>query len=316
MINSEHIFEAYGLGATLYMPVIHPKVPDILSGQTECPSSSMVLCLEDALGEGDVERGITVLRRVLGHMGHREGLRVFVRPRSLEMAHRLAGFRDIDKVEGFIAPKVRVETVADWMGLVDSVGLRIMPTLETSEFFDPGRVAATRDVLNGFDHRLVSAIRLGGNDFLAALGLRRQRGITSWEGPLAWLLSMCSSMFTAAGYPVAAPVFDIIDDLDTLRREVTRDIAAGFISKTAIHPAQVGIIEEAMRVTQEELKRARAILDENAGAVFQIGGVMCEPSTHHAWAERILARERIFNARPDTEAVEAPSGRERKQSVY
>ena len=291
------MFEAYTLGATLYMPVIHPKVPDILSGRagwSECPASSIVLCLEDALDDGDVERGIAVLRRVLKNVYHRRNLRVFVRPRSLEMAHRLSGFRDINQVEGFIAPKVRIETAGDWMDIVRAADLRIMPTLETSEFFDPGRIAAIRDIFNGFDHRLISAIRLGGNDFLGALGLRRQRGITSWEGPLAWILSMCSSMFISAGYPVAAPVFDIIDDTETLRRECIRDIAAGFISKTAIHPVQVGIIEGAMRVTNDDIWRARSILDKNAGAVFQIGGVMCEPSTHCNWAMRILARERIF----------------------
>lgn len=294
MINQEHMFDAYSLGATLYMPVIHPKVPDILSGKDTCPSSSIVLCLEDALSEGDVERGISTLKDVLKNVRHRDSLKVFVRPRSLEMAHRLAGFRNISAVEGFVAPKVRPENAADWMDVVQSAGLRVMPTLETSDFFDPARIAAVRDVFNTFDHRSISAIRLGGNDLLGALGLRRQRGVTSWEGPLAYVLSMCSSMFISAGYPVAAPVFDIIDDLETLQREVKRDIAAGFISKTAIHPAQVLVIETAMRVTREENCQANAILEKDARAVFQIGGVMCEPSTHYNWARRIEARNKIF----------------------
>jgi citrate lyase beta subunit len=297
MINSEHMFDAYKLGATLYMPITHNKVPDILSGEAECPSSSIVLCLEDSLAEGDVERGISVLRDVLKDVAHREDLKVFVRPRSLEMGHRLAGFENINKVEGFVAPKIRAETVADWMGIVNGAGLRIMPTLESAEFFDPGRIAAVRDVFNTFDHRTISAIRLGGNDFLGALALRRQRGVTSWEGPLGWILSMCSSMFVAAGYPVSAPVFDIIDDQETLAREVERDVAAGFISKTAIHPAQVSVIEDAMKVDMEELQQARAILDKDAKAVFQIGGMMCEPSTHHNWACRIMARNKIFGCR-------------------
>ena len=296
MINLDHMLDAYSLGATLYMPMIHPRVSEILSGQTACSSSSLVLCLEDALAEGDVERGITVLHDVLDNINHRDDLRVFVRPRSLEMAHRLAGFSKIGRIEGFIAPKVRVETAGDWMDIIESAGLRIMPTLETMDFFDPGRITAIRDVFNNFDHRLISAIRLGGNDFLGALGLRRQRGITSWEGPLAWVLSMCSSIFISSGYPVAAPVFDIIDDMITLQREVVRDIAAGFIGKTAIHPVQVGIIESAMRVSEDDIDQANAILNRNAKAVFQIGGVMCEPSTHRNWARRVLARNRIFGA--------------------
>ncbi|MCA9774036.1 MAG: HpcH/HpaI aldolase/citrate lyase family protein, partial [Myxococcales bacterium] len=68
----------------------------------------------------------------------------------------------------------------------------------------------------------------------------------------------------------------------------------GFISKTAIHPAQVPIIEGAMRVSGEEEEAARAILNQEARAVFQIGGVMCEPATHAGWARRVLARAEIF----------------------
>lgn len=290
MKNLTHMFSAYSLGATLYMPVIHPKVSGILSGNVACPSSSIVLCLEDALHENDVERGIASLKASLETVSHRSDLRVFVRPRSLEMAHRLAGLDKITEIEGFVAPKVRPETIADWLEIARSKSLRVMPTLESGEFFDPGRIIAIRDAMNAFDIETIAAIRLGGNDLLGSLGLRRQRGMTSWEGPLGWVLSMASSILVSSGYPVAAPVFDIIDDLDTLEREVMRDVAAGFISKTAIHPAQVGIIEGAMRVTPEEYDQARAILDKDARAVFQLGGVMCEPSTHKNWAERIMAR--------------------------
>lgn len=297
MINRQHAFDAYSLGATLYMPIIHHNVPAILRGEMDVPSSSIVLCLEDALSEGDVERGIGVLRSVLKDVDHRPDLRVFVRPRSLEMGHRLAAFNDIAKVEGFVAPKMRIETAPEWMDIAHASGLRLMPTLETSEFFDPGKIAAMRDVLNGFDQTIISAIRLGGNDFMGALGLRRERGVTSWEGPLAWVLSMCSSMFISSGYAVAAPVFDIIDDQETLLREVTRDVAAGFISKTAIHPCQVPVIEGAMRVDRIDVERAAAILQNDAKAVFQIGGVMCEPSTHQNWAHRIMAREKRFGSR-------------------
>lgn len=294
MIHHSHMLDAYALGATLYMPIIHPKVPEILSGRAACPSSSIVLCLENALQEGDVERGISVLKTVLMDINHRPDLKVFVRPRSLEMAHRLAAFHGIDQMTGFVAPKIRPETAAEWFDAITPAGLQIMPTLETAEFFDPARIVALRDVFNGFDHRSVAAIRLGGNDLLGALGLRRERGVTSWEGPLAGILTLCSGLFISSGYPVAAPVFDIFDDLETLAREVQRDIAFGFISKTAIHPTQVFVIEDAMRVSPEETRQASAILDKDAKAVFQIGGVMCEPSTHQNWAHRIQARKKVF----------------------
>lgn len=293
-------FSSYSLGATLYMPIVHHRLPAYLSGELDFPSTSVVLCLEDALAEGDVARGISTLKNLLRNYQISSGTRVFVRPRSLEMGMQLAEFHGIDKIEGFVAPKIVPETAAAWMELAEATDLQIMPTLESAEFFDPGRINALREALDSYDKRRIAAIRLGGNDLLAAMALRRQPGITSWEGPLAWILSMASSMLISAGYPVAAPVFDIIQDVDTLKREAIQDVAAGFISKTAIHPAQVPHILDAFRVTEAHENQARAILDEGASAVFQIGGIMCEPSTHKAWAQRVLARFEVFG-RQDAE---------------
>jgi citrate lyase beta subunit len=70
----------------------------------------------------------------------------------------------------------------------------------------------------------------------------------------------------------------------------------------------VAPILEAFRVSQADLAQARAILDENASAVFQINGMMCEPSTHRAWAQRIQARSTFFGVtdarlKPDFDEV-------------
>lgn len=287
-------FSSYAIGATLYMPIIHHRVPEYLSGKAAFPSSSVVLCLEDALAENDVARGIATLKNLLKQGRIVGGDRVYVRPRNLEMGMQLADCAGIDEIAGFVAPKIVPETAAAWMALARDAALRIMPTVESAQFFDPGRITALREVFDDHDRHRIAAIRLGGNDLLAVMALRRQRGITSWEGPLAWILAMASSMLISAGYPVAAPVFDIITDIETLKREVVQDVAAGFISKTAIHPSQVGHILEAFRVTSAEFEQATAIANNHASAVFQIGGVMCEPATHSAWAERILVRSKVF----------------------
>ncbi len=297
---------AYEIGATLYMPVLHPKVREIIQGVAAPPASSIVLCLEDALHESDVERGVTTLTGLLAAAPPRPCVRprLFIRPRSFDMAARLRSVPGICRIDGFVAPKVRVETLPDWISLLSGSELRLMPTIETAEFFDPARLVAVRDLIlsGGLDR--IAAVRLGGNDLLGTMGLRRQRGVTSYEGPLGWFLSMAASVLTSAGVPVAAPVFDIIDDLDTLKREVERDVAMGFVSKTAIHPAQVPVIEGAMRVSGAEQEAASAILNQEARAVFQIGGVMCEPATHAGWARRVLARAEIFGA-ADAGALQA-----------
>lgn len=283
-------FDGYALGATLYMPILHPKVEDILFGRVPAPASSLVLCLEDALSDYDVQRGIDKARTLCRSGPFSCDAQVYIRPRSRDMAHRLSDFKNIRNFAGFVAPKVTPDTAASWLETVHGTDLSIMPILESAVYFDPNQVVAVRDTLLQHDRGKISAVRLGGNDLLGALALRRTRGITSWEGPLSWVLSMMSSIFISAGYSVAAPVFDIIDDIETLKREVEHDVASGFVSKTAIHPSQTPIIESAFRVSLEDVKHAQAILAPGAEAVFQVDGVMCEPSTHRSWAERTLAR--------------------------
>jgi len=294
--SGSHMFAAYGLGATLYLPVIHPKVPDILSGQAPVPASSIVLCLEDALREQDVEDGVRTLTRLVADRVPNGGPRprLFIRPRSYDMACRFRAIPGIDRVDGFVIPKARLETLPDWISLLNGTRLTLMPTLETPDLFEPARLIPFRNLLLGAGPDRIAAVRVGGNDLLGAMGLRRVRGLTAYEGPLAWFLATAAGLLISAGVPVAAPVFDIIDDLETLRREVERDVQMGFISKTAIHPVQVPVIEGALAVPPEDVAAAEAILDHDARAVFQLGGVMCEPATHAGWARRTLARAERF----------------------
>jgi len=294
-------FDAYSLGATLYMPVLHPRVGDILQARIVPRASSVVLCLEDAMAESDVPDGLEQLDRLIAALPERLPIRAFLRPRNREMARDLCARAAGTAIDGIVAPKILPDTLPDWIAMAREAGLAVMPTLESAVFFDPGRICAIRDILDDAadDPGRVAAIRLGGNDLLAAMALRRERGITSWEGPLGWVLSMAASILVSAGHPVAAPVYDVIDDLHTLRREVARDVAAGFVSKTVIHPAQIPVVTEAFQVPKPDLERARTVLDADARAVFQLGGVMCEPATHRAWAERIVTRAAIFGTFAD-----------------
>lgn len=298
-MNDNSVFGAYAVGPTLYMPVIHPKVPDTLLGFSVPPSRTMVLCLEDALACADVERGLKCLTDLLAKpLATQHGrFNVFVRPRSYDMACRLRELPGIHQISGFVVPKARIENLTEWTSLTTGTSLRLMPTIETPEYFDPGRLAALRDILlaSGLDR--IAAVRLGGNDLLGSMGLRRVRGVTAYEGPLAWFLSMATSLLIPPGIPLAAPVFDVIDDVATLEREVQRDIEMGFISKTAIHPSQVSAIMSAMAVDFMDLVAARKILEPGAPAVFRLNNVMCEPSTHTRWAQRILARADHYGVR-------------------
>ena len=82
------------------------------------------------------------------------------------------------------------------------------------------------------------------------------------------------------------------------------DVMRGFVGKTAIHPCQIGIIHDALRVSTAEVEMAQAILQSGSGAVFQIRGVMCEPATHAGWASRVLSRSQRWGIRGNDLSVE------------
>ena len=84
------------------------------------------------------------------------------------------------------------------------------------------------------------------------------------------------------------------DDFALLREEVARDLEHGLFTKTAIHPAQVAVIQGALAVLSAELSEARAIVAVDPPAVFAARGAMCEPATHRRWAEMLIRRAALF----------------------
>ena len=303
------VARAMGLGATLYVPVIHPAIAEIVAGRRIPGLRSVVLCLEDALHVADIERGLAALARLLAGLTARDGARrervnalpdgvagplLFVRPRNLDMARVLAQTPGIRLVDGFVAPKIDVESLGRWWDIAAAADLRLMPTLERRWVFDPVHLAEFGAALEGLDQDRLLALRVGGNDLLGLLGLRRLRGRTVYEGPLFSTLSQAVCQLGGRGFPLTAPVFDIIDDVETLALESRRDVEFGFVAKTAIHPSQIPIIEAAFAADEAELGMARAILAHDARAVFRHAGAMAEAATHRRWAERVVARSASY----------------------
>ncbi|MBY3157230.1 HpcH/HpaI aldolase/citrate lyase family protein [Rhizobium laguerreae] len=301
----------FELGATLYMPVLQKDALEYIAGRKLPKLRSMVLCLEDALLETDVLVGLDTLEKTLIRIGQvkaeAEDKRfplVFVRPRNLEMARRISEMAGIHNIDGFVAPKVRPGDHEKWVNAVRDTDLYIMPTLETPEVFDVGAMTALRDEFLSNAPDRVLALRVGGNDLMSCLGLRRVGKTTLYEGPLFYTISMLMSVMKSKGFDLTAPVFEILDEEDqkALRDEVTRDVNFGFVGKTIIHPSQIDIVQNAFRVTGSDFEAAKRILDVDAPAVFKFGGSMCEPATHRSWAQRMLSRAEVYGVIPEQAA--------------
>ncbi|GAA1380350.1 CoA ester lyase [Pseudonocardia kongjuensis] len=90
----------------------------------------------------------------------------------------------------------------------------------------------------------------------------------------------------AAGVTPVDTVLVDIDDRATLRSDSAAAVAAGFAAKACIHPAQVAVVREAFRPTDDEVARARAMLaaaEAHSGGVFRLDGRMVDaPLLAHA----------------------------------
>lgn len=292
----------YALGATLYMPATRADLFDLVMNNKIPGLRSLVICLEDAVSDLDVKYAIKNLAQLLEQIDAYGGRKntcplVFVRPRNTVMADHLNALEMIKHVDGFVAPKLNLDSISEWQQAVSRPSLLLMPTLETRDVFDPIAMVDLRDALNETIKHKVLALRIGGNDLMGCLGLRRSADHTLYKTPMGYVISMLAGIMGSAGYALTAPVFERLDNSALLQDEIEMDLLQGMVGKTAIHPSQIHIIHEAFRVSIHDLNSARLILAEGAQAVFKHGGAMCEPATHLHWARSIVERAQWHGVR-------------------
>ncbi|MCB1776443.1 MAG: HpcH/HpaI aldolase/citrate lyase family protein [Candidatus Competibacteraceae bacterium] len=283
------------LGASLYVPASRLDLAQIAQGQKPLSVRSLIFCTEDALHERDLESALRRLAALLPELETGSALR-FIRPRNPAVLRRLLRMEGIQKIQGFVLPKVGPRSLGDWLRVWDDrYGHWLMPVLETPETFDRRQMEVLRDELedSGLRERVL-CLRIGGNDLLNLLGVRRARGATVYDTPLRSVIADLVCIFHPAGYALSAPVFERLDMPEVLAREVEADLQHGLLSKTAIHPTQIPIIEARYRVSQEDYEMASAVLCPDAAAVFKLCGTFCEPATHQRWATGILERAQVF----------------------
>ncbi|WAH55983.1 HpcH/HpaI aldolase/citrate lyase family protein [Pseudomonas silvicola] len=285
----------HALGATLYMPATRDDILDVVLGRKLPELRSVVICLEDAVACLDVETALANLRQLLlrieAHGGRpANGPLVFVRPRDVTMAARLNDWPRIALIDGFVVPKLTLGTLPAWARAVSNPALALMPTLETREVFSPNAMVELGEAMRQTLGEQVIVVRIGGNDLMGCLGLRRDPERTLYQTPMGYVIPMLAGILGAQGFALTAPVFELMSAPRLLAEELALDIAHGLVGKTAIHPAQVSVIQDALRVSLEDLNGARLILSEAAPAVFRHNDAMCEPATHFNWATRIVER--------------------------
>ncbi|KEZ21190.1 hypothetical protein CP98_00640 [Sphingobium yanoikuyae] len=284
---------AIELGATLYTPALNPAALDNAYGAIP-DQRSMAICLEDAIRDDEVPQAEQALGAILNAFhAVPPAIHVFVRPRDIEMLVRILKMPGADAIAGFVLPKTTTANLAHWLSVLVHEQHCFMPTIEGEEAFDVAALGRLRDLLLPYVDR-VPAIRIGGNDILGLLALRRSRSRTAYDGPLGTAIKNIAACFLPHGFGVAAPVFEHFGDTALLAQEVELDLEHGLLTKTAVHPCQIAPIQQAYRPALADMCDARAILDSQAPAVFGSEGSMCEPATHSRWAGTIIQRAQTY----------------------
>ncbi len=258
----------------------------------------------------DLEDSVAAARRPVGREMTREYLegadrsvcQLYVRINPLDSKDALQDLAGIigGKPDGLVLPKA--ETVEDSHRLACYLdALEIANGIEqgTTKIFPiatetPGAML-TLDGYRDANERL-SALAWGAEDLSAAIGASTNRDENGdMAAPYVLARSLCLMAAYAAGVQAVDTVYTDFRDDEGLRTSSNYARRDGFTGKIAIHPNQVGIINDAFTPSAEETAHAEAVIalfaaNPEAGTLSLDGKMLDKP--HLTQAERVLALAR------------------------
>lgn len=296
---TEPSIHPYRVGASLYMPATRTDIFQVINREKLINIDSIIICLEDAVHDNDIGIAMQNTQQLLldlqKNSQHSPTLArplVFIRPRHAQMLSDMANWQGMDFIQGFVLPKVDLYSLANWQSACQNLSRQhlLMPTLETQAIFNPLHNQELAQALTNVFNQQILALRIGGNDLLSCLRLRRPPHATIYETPIGTLIYQLLGCFVPYGFYLTAPVFEFLDKPELFAKELQQDISIGLVGKTIIHPSQADIVKQALQVDKQTFDQAQAILAPDAKAVFKQDNTMLEPATHRAWAKMIIMR--------------------------
>lgn len=313
------------VGPLLYCPALNEKIAaSVLSGQFG-GKYSVALCLEDTIADTAVEQALDQLMSTFQtlHQAAQQGTvlpRIFVRVRNPQQIatvfQKISPY--ISVFSGFIFPKYSMESADSYnreflqVLQASSRDFYMMPILESGDIIDrstrAGVLCQLKQKIDSMKDHVLN-VRVGGNDFCNAFGLRRHVDETIYDIlPIAQLLCDILTVFSR-DYVVSGPVWEYYSGegghwSEGLKRELKYDLLNGFIGKTVIHPNQIPIVTEALKVNRLDYEDAMEILSWQDGNGLLVGGSadrarMNEVKTHLRWARKIAALAAVYGVQED-----------------
>ncbi|MET7455484.1 HpcH/HpaI aldolase/citrate lyase family protein [Streptomyces sp. NPDC005574] len=258
---------AVALGATLYSPATRPRLADDIVKQTGRGVVSMVLCLEDSIGDEDVADAEENLVRQFTELAAGPAtdlpllfIRVRVPEQIPDLVRRLGPA--VRLLSGFVLPKFTEERGIPFLEAMANAeadsGRRLfgMPVLESPELlYRESRVETLEGISRAVDkyRDRVLALRLGVTDFCSSYGLRRAPDMTAYDVQVvASVIADVVNMLGRAdgtGFTVTGPVWEYFRVQERmfkpqLRRSPFLDGQAEELREALLEHAMDGLLRE------------------------------------------------------------------------
>ena len=259
----------FDVRSVLFLPASNPRA---IGRAREAGSDLVVLDLEDAVKPADKSAA------------REAAVKAVASDWPMPVAIRVNGAGtewhalDVEAVAGsnaqfVVLPRaVSAETVR---GLREAVGKPVLAMIETAA----GVFAAAQIA------RESAALIAGTNDLRADLRLPLDAG----RAAISASLQMIVLAARAGGIAVFDGVFNQIDDAAGFAREAEEGRGLGFDGKSLIHPDQIAPCHQAFAPRDQEIERARALVEAFDGGAERFGNEMIE-RMHVDAAKRLLAR--------------------------
>ncbi len=255
--------------------------PDRFAKAAEIGADVLIIDLEDAVSTDDKPKARSIAIEYLSSSVSSTVSRA-LRINGLDT---VAGIADLEALLASDAvPDFLVLPKADGPGHLHIVDrLLTVKKLETRlvGLIESARGLAAVEATAAATPRLFG-LMLGAADMAADLGIA-----TAWPPLVAVRSRLVLACALTGTTPIDSPFFDV-HDMDGLSRETADAVAFGFPAKAAIHPDQVGPINQTLTPTDRAVEHAKAVLAANTKGVGVVDGQMIDEAVARK-ARRTLA---------------------------
>jgi citrate lyase subunit beta / citryl-CoA lyase len=270
--------------------------PELFGKAMAGEADAISIDLEDAVDESRKAEARAAVREFLRSLPADKSKTIIVRVNGIATRHFEA---DVEAIAGPALDLINVpmtETgddvrkasavighVEKTRGIARPIG--ILANVETAKAFRLAAEIASAD-------KRVAGLQLGFGDLLEPLGIDRYNPAVILQFQLAVRLAAGE-----AGVFAYDSAFADVKNADALKREAETARKLGYLGKSAIHPSQVPIINEAFRPSDEEIAHSLRVVEaaREAGAkgvgAYMVDGKMVDPP-FVVRAEAVLALAR------------------------